>query len=571
MYHRCPILIVLALMALRALSAETLTSPQNSTSTPQAEEMTVVIGGLPISGTRVLPATEKSFRMKLSDTGQTVELFWKDLESNERRRVKKYFGLDEHDGRTVWGEKVRGARVHLASGKELVALPMPERNAYGHRAFKTCGAPLLLISEKDVQTEEPLDAYECDFYTPQEVYQRWLTQKPPAANDAAAYLALAKRCAEIELYHEALDNLKCAEIIDPRTRETQSEFRMMVLNEDARRSAMRVFQELEHAKLTENWLEASDILAKLDRNFPNSEYKSRWDAMRAKIEAGARQELKRNLIPLSYQIFLNLCDKEVMRSYKLDAKGNLVPAIPGKQITTTHGDIFRGTQTKAEFSGYVGLKCGDMELSISQKDILAMVDIQLETGDTSDVRRPTYDQILDYATNTKKRTGLKAELISALATKMNISDEKALEIFDSRITGARGHYEDGKLNVEANYGSIQEANYGKGSWLRPGAKSKPLFIDGARPQEPSKPDKDWLAETSDDPNVWWEHQSAETQIGILRAIAAEHIFRVKSVVEVPCEHCDSKGTYGVEQDDTHTTYRCPHCRGLGVVFKIRYE
>ena len=558
--------IILILIALTTLQACAETALENS-----SEEVTVVIGGIPICGTRVMPANEKSFRIKLSDTGQTVELFWKDLELNERRRVKHYYGMEERDGRAVWGEKVRGLRMHLASGKELVALPMPERNAYGNRALKTSGAPLLLVSEKEIQTEEPIEAYESDFYTPQEVYQRWLTQNPPANTDAAAYLALAKRCAGIELYHEALDNLKCAELIDPRTIETQREFRMQVITEDARHSAMKAFQQLEHAKLTDNWLEASELLDKLDRNFPNSEYKSRWDGMRATIEANARAELKRNLIPLSYRLLHNLIEKEVLRTYKLDAKGNLIAAIPGKQITTTHGDIFRGTLSKAEYSGYVALKVGEMELSISQKDIQTMVDIQLDQGDTSQILPPSYDQVLEYVSNTKKRTGLKAELIAALATHANITEEKALEIFDSRVTGRKAHYEDGKLNVEAAYASIQDASYGKGSWLRPGAKPRPLIVDGSTPPEPAKPDKDWLAESSDDPNVWWAHQKPQMQISILEAIAAEKVFRVKSVVEEPCPQCNGDGTHTVEQDENHTTYRCPTCRGLRVLFKIRYE
>jgi hypothetical protein len=544
-------------------------APAPASSAAATEEMIIVVGGIPISGTRVLPANDKTFRIKLSETGQVVELSWKDLEASERCRVKRYYGLDESDGRTVWGEKVRAVRLELASGKQFVAMPLPERDGYGQRAFKTAGAPLMLISANTIQSEERVDGWESDFFTPGEVYQRWLLEKPPSHTDAAAYIDLAHRCATIGLFHEALDNLKCAELIDPRTHDIQRDFRMMVIADDARRAALDLFQKLLRAKGADNWLEAEEILLKLDRNFPNSEFKSRWDGLRATVEAGVRMELKRSAVPLSYITMLNLLRKEVCRTFKIDAKGNLIPAFPGKQVTTTHGDIFRGTPVKADYTGYISLKVGDMELSIAEKDIMSIRDIDLDHGDTADIRRPTYDQVLEYVSDLKKRTCLKGEMISVIADRMNMPDEKVREIFDTR-GGRKAHYEDGKMTVEQGYVSIQDASYGKGSWLRTGTKMKPLIIEGKAPEQIHK-DKDQEAENSDDPNVWWAHQNAETQIEILRAIAAEKVFRVKNVLEEPCDQCQGSGSMVVNTADTHTVYRCPKCRGLTVIYKIRYE
>ena len=534
-----------------------------------ADEIVVVVNGYPVAGKRVLPANDKTFRLLLSDTAQTVELFWKDMEPMERRRVKQLYGLDEHDGRTVWGKKTMAVRLHLASGKDVIGLPVPNRNYGGRIALKTANAPLMLVPEDDIQSREPLEAFESEFYSPQEVYQRWMTEKPPGDQDAAAHNEMAHRCVVIGLYKEALDHLKCAEIIDPRTLEVNRDFRAMVVAEDARRATLEIYQKLLHAIMTEHFIDASDFLAKLDRNFPNSEFRSRWDGLRSKIEIGLKNELKASVIPLSYQVLLDLLQKEVCRTYKIDAKGNLVAAIPGKSITTNQGDVFTGTLAPSEYSNFIGLKVGDMLLSIARKDIKSMVDVQLDQGDTSDVRRPTFDQVFSYVIDTKKRTGLKQELIATLATKVNAPEDVVREVFDGRLTDGRARYEGGVLKKEKSYTIAQEIFYDKGSWLRQGVKTKPQILSGQAPEaEPGqKKDLDAEKEFSDDPNVWWEHQNSEMQIQILRALAAEFVFKATQVLEEKCYQCQGAGS----AQGAEIVYRCPICRGTGMLFRIRYH
>ena len=564
-------IVIAGLLAFRAFTADT---PTSNASPPgqDSDEIVVVLNGFPVLGRRVFPANDKTFKLVLSDSLQTVELYWKDLETMERIRIKQLYGLDEHDGRTVWGKKLTGLRLRLASGKEVIGLHLPDRDGAGRVALKTAHAPLMLVPEADIQSREKVEAFESEFYSPQEVYQRWVTEKPPGENDAAAHLDMARRCVTIGLYHESLEHLTCAEVIDPRTRESMREFRAMVLAEDARRATLELYQKLQHAIMTESFVEAADFLAKLDRNFPTSEFKSRWDALRPKIEVGLKTELKKQVIPLSYSVMTDLLRKEIFRTFKFDAKGNMVLAIPGKQIVTTHGDMFKGTLAPSGFSTCIGLKAGDMVISIEKKDIQSMTDVQLDQGDTSEVHRPAYDQVLAYVSDTKKRTGLKAEMIGILATKLKAPEESVREVFDGRIYDARAHYEDGKLKKEQSFTITQEASYGKGSWLRPGAKPKPRILEGKDPAEGArKRDESSEAEFSDDPGVWWEHQDPETQFEILRAIAAEHVFKVKKVIEDGCAVCGGQGTIAQGAEESRIVFRCPLCRGTGVLYKIRYE
>jgi hypothetical protein len=74
-------------------------------------------------------------------------------------------------------------------------------------------------------------------------------------------------------------------------------------------------------------------------------------------------------------------------------------------------------------------------------------------------------------------------------------------------------------------------------------------------------------ELSDDPEVWWKVQSHETKQRILRAFAAEKIFKVKEIKGQNCKECAGKG-YIVTGSEPVT---CTVCRGLKTMVVVIYE
>ena len=550
---------------------------------PGDDLIVVVMGGVPVEGFPVLPATEENFKLKLRDTSQTLTFRWNSLEDMERRRIKKLYGMEESSGRPVYGEKVAGARLRLVSGKTLDALPLPPSDANGQRAFRTANAPMLLIPAADIKSEEPLACYESDFFTKRDIYERWIQDKPPAPNDAAAYLELARKCATTGLFTEALDCLKSAEVIDPRTAETNRDLRVQIVAEQARAQALDIYETALRARGNKDFFTAAECLEKLDRNFPNSELKSRWDALRADIEKGAKQELRKRVTEMAYPVALELIRRQMARRLKLDAKGNVVASIPGKQISTTHGHIFRGTLQPSDGAGVLTLKVGDMELAIPRNEIVSVDDVDLSTG-VKEVPQ-SFDDLRDYVSDSRRPDGLKAQTIAAIARSLRgigVTEKDVREIFDHRLDRP-AIYVDGKIISNPVYASIQDAAYGKGSWLRDGATPLPLTPDDAdplastarprnskgQPYASGKPDEN--AELSDDPNVWWPAQTSDTQFAILRAISAEKIFSAK-VTELRCNECAGTGVVTISGPGNRpATYRCPQCRGLKVLFKITYE
>ena len=554
-----------------------IAQPENVAS---ADDVIVVVNGEPIIGKAILPATETDFKIKLADTGQVVALRWNTLESSERRRIKKQYGLEESGGRTAWGEKVTGARLHLASGRTMDVLPLPDRDFNGQRAFRTANAPLLMIPAADIKSEDAIPCYECDFYTKHEVYDRWLSDKPPASDDAAAHLELARKAATIGLYLEALDQLKSAEIIDPRTEGPNHDFKMEIIRSHARQQTLDLFERMQRANLTRDYFAAAECLEKLDRNFPNSEFKSRWDAMRAGIEAGCKTEVRKRVIQMSYTVALDLIQKQLARRVKVDAKGNIVPSLPGKQVTTSHGDIFRGTLIPGDGYGIVSLKVGEMNLTIPTREVVSIDDVDLSVG----VREVplTFDDLKDYVSDTRRPDGLKAQLVTTIARTLRgtgIAEKDVRDYFDRR-TNKDARYEEGRIISDPVYATIHDAAYGRGGWLRDGVKQLPLSDSAelttlrphnshAQPYANAKPVEN--PETSDDPNVWFANQSTDTQLSILRAIAAEKLFSSK-VTEERCNECAGTGTMTTAGPGGHPiTFRCPTCRGLRVLFKLTYE
>ena len=568
------------------------------TDTVGDDNITFVINAYPITGRPVLPADDKDFKIKLADSGQIMSFHWDDLvpkggDDSEKRRVQKLFGIEIQNGHKHWvgEEKIPGVRLYLVSGKTFEAMPLPDRDrpVQSLLAFKTSGSKLMLFHEYDIAKKETIEAFESDFYTPKEIYERWMLEKPPASDDAAAHLELAKKCANMELYRESLDQLKMAEIIDPRTEERNKDMRVQIIKADADKQTLDLYNSMLYRCGAQDWFGAADFLDKLDRNFPNAELKSRWDQKRAEIDKGKLTDHKKQVVFRAYMIAVDLVQNEVFKKIKVDKKGNVVPSIPGKQVTTKNGDIFRGPLSAPDEAGGFAMKVGDMNLTIAQKDILAITDIDLSEG-AGEVH-PSFDDMKDYVADTKRPDGLKAQMITQIAKALKMPEKDVRDIFDHRLD-QEGHYEDGHLSRNERYVTYHDAAYGKGSWLRDGAKPLPLLPNGGqlpgqqkqqqrRPQnggggggggqnqQNQQPPED--PEVSDDPNVWWANQTADTQFGILRAIMAEKVFKGTETDE-RCTDCAGKGIVSIPgAGNVPIDIRCTKCRGLQVLYKILYH
>lgn len=549
-------------------------------------EEVIVIGSAPTPGFPILPANETEFRFKLSITGQVVTLRWSDLEENERRRVQKVYGLEMKGAQKVIGDKIMAVRLHLNSGKSLEGLPLPERERPGFKAIKTANSPLLIIPEADIKAKEDVEAYEGDFFSPAEIYQKWLLEKPPSHTDAAAHLAMAQRVANIGLFGKALDHLQMAAAIDPRTADRNKEFREQLIQEDARSQVQTLYQRLLTAKNGGDWASAFYLMDQLDRNFPNSDYKSRWDMLRPQVEAGMKSELNKRVIQMAYTIASDLIQQKLFKKVRVDEKGNVVPSIPGKQITTRHGHVFMGTLESGDLGGEMVVKVGDVRTTIAAKDIVSVKDIDLSKA--AKEINPAFDDLKDWITDLSRPDGLKMQMIAKISQLVKEPETKIKEIFDTRLA-VEATYKDGVYKKTDVYVSLHDASYGKGSWVREGSKIAPLpqntqqnrarryrtqqqLAQGNLNALNQQDDPDENPDLTDEPAVWWKFQNTETQLGVLRAMAGEKVFAAKDVVKNPCYNCRGAGQITVMGGGgNNESARCPLCRGMGVLFKIVYR
>jgi tetratricopeptide (TPR) repeat protein len=548
-------------------------------------EEVIVVGSAPTPGFPILPANETEFRFKLSLTGQVVTLRWIDLEENERRRVQKLYGLEMKGAQKVIGEKIAGVRYLLNSGKMLEGMPLPERERPGQKAIKTAASPLLIIPEADIKSKEDIECYEGDFFSPAEIYQKWILEKPPSHTDAASHLAMAQRVANIGLFGKALDHLQMAAAIDPRTADRNKEFRQQLIEEDTRSQVQSLYQRLQQAKTASDWPSAYYLLDQLDRNFPNSDYKTRWDAMRPQIEIGMKSEIAKRVIQMAYTIASELVQQKLFKKVRVDEKGNIVPSIPGKQVTTRHGHVFMGTLESGEAGGNMVMKVGDVTTTISAKDVMSVKDIDLSKA--SKEINPAFDDLKDWVTDISRPDGLKMTMIAKISQLLKEPESKIKEIFDARLS-VEATYKDGIYTRSDTYVTLHDASYGKGSWLREGSKIAPLpqnttqnrsrryrqqqqLAQGNLNALQKQDDPDENPETTDDPSVWWKFQNTEIQLAVLRAMAAEKVFSAKKT-DLPCTACRGTGQVPIMASGGNLeNTRCPTCRGMGVLFKLMYR
>lgn len=550
------------------------------------QDVVIIIGGQPTPGKAVLPASETEFKYKLADSGVIVTLRWSDLADGERQRVQKIYGVVIQGSRKVVGEKVQGLRLQLESGKTIEGMHMAERDRNGFRAIKTPSS-LQMIPDREIKSQEAFDADIGDFMSSKEIYDRWMNEKPPGQNDAAAHYAMAQKAANIGLMNKALEHLQMAAVIDPRTEERYKDFRTQIIADNAKQQSWDMYTRMVQARNSGDFYTAWDILEQLDRNFPNSEYKSRWEGLRTELENGTKNELTKRVVQMSYGVALDLLQKQFYKKVKIDDKGNVVPSIPGKLVTTKQGRIFKGKLIDSPSEGDVVLKVGDTAITITGKDIMSVQDVDLSTSNK--LGTVTYDDLKDFITDLSRPDGLKTLMIARLAQMLKQPEAKVKEIFDNRLERT-GKYENGDLKMTTTFATLHDAYWGKGSWLRDGSQpaqvkqiDNPQNVKGNRKNDKNNNNGGGLqtnAQTdpkdnpdlTDDPLVWWKYQDSTTQMEVLKAMAAEKVFGAKEVLKSGCPTCH--GTSEVpayNSSGTLSTQRCPNCRGMGFLFRIIYH
>jgi hypothetical protein len=565
------IAVVAPLLIWRLAAVEMILRPE-----ARDEEIFIVVNNEPTSGRAVLPPTESEFKFRLTETGDVVTFRWSQLEENERRRVQKLYGMEIKDDRKVFGRKISGVRFLLEGRKCVEGLRLPDRDQPGRKAIRTATMPLLLVPERDITSEERIECYESDFYSPMQIYERMLGENPPGKDDAAAHLEFARQAALMGLHLKALDHLEMGRIIDPRTADLYKEMRQQLKTENEREQAMKLYLRMLQSMRGEDFITALKTLESLDRNFPYTEIRSRWDTLRTEIEAGAHTQLCRKIVPLCYRVMRQTIQRKFYQRYKVDDDGNVVPCVPGKQVTTNAGHIFRGTLVSGGGPGNdLKLKTDEMTLTIRGKDIATVQDVDLSIG----VAESTlgFEDMKRFICDLKSRDGLKQQMIAHVTRHMEVKESRVAAIFDRRRE-REGVYADGKMTKSPCYASQQDASYGLGSWLRDGARFVPYHKAAAlmrEPLQPRDPREKASADhtTVDDPEEWWKLMPVNDRLEILYAIAAEKVFHVTTLHQDECPTCAGEAVLNSEAEEGQTAKetRCPQCHGVGKFFRVSYE
>jgi hypothetical protein len=598
------------------------------------EEITIVINDDPINGWAVLPADEKGFKFKVKDTGDVVDFPWSVLSEFEKKRVQKIYRIqiDEEKNRVVSGRKVSGLKIKLDSGKEWIGMLIPERSKDGMTAIKTKDVPYMAISDRQIVSREEIELDEYDVYTPREIYDQYLLEHPPGKDDAAAHLEAAHKAATLGLFRAALDELNIAEIIDSRTAERTKDERGTFMQKFMEEEGDKLYGQLMRDFRAQDFWAAKDDADKFLRQFPNHTNRTRVEGMSQDIEKGMQVQLEQKVVQMCYVVSGTLLEKRCYSKIKVDLKGNKVPSIPGKQVITKAGDNFIGeivvpdsannqgddkapdqsqngqngqkspaerveatNVTAPDANGDIVMKIFDSRLNqmsnttltIRAADVMTVQDIDLAVG-AKEVT-PSFDELKTYVTDLSSDDGLKKQMIVYIAKLLkNVPEDHIREIFDKRLEKTATYEGHGRVQISKNWAVMHDAFYGKGSWLRDGAKPLPSPFSQLQPrvnglnwwqrvnnqvqqQQNQVNLQDSTPEMTDDPEIWWKFQDLPTHVAILKAIMAEKLFSAEPPISVPCKQCNHKGTISVQGPDGYIDIRCPACRGLGEFYKIRYK
>jgi tetratricopeptide (TPR) repeat protein len=569
----CAAWVLAALLA--AFAGTCFGAAEGTPGLDEIKDVTIVVAGEPYTGSLLPPPTESEFRFRWAETKDVLAFRWSSLEETERRRVQKLFGIEiaETGERLVWGETLPAVRFRLTNRKTIEGYEVPERALPGYRCLKTA-TQVVQIPEQEIEAEDKIEKRESDLFSPEEGYDRLVVRKPPSLDSAGDHLYLAMECAKMGLYGQAIDHLEMAKTIDPRTEERTAEFRGELLLKHEESQATKLYYQIVLALNGGRYGAALDKCNTFLRNFPSAERRTKIEAMLPEITEKAQVDLTKQVIFMYYGLVNDLINLRLARRTKVDVNGRAVPVIPGKQITTRHSRIMRGT-LKSESPELVEIQQGDMTIQVPRADILTMTDVDLSKA--ARTVNPTLAELKAYVTDAAG--GIGKDVAMRISQVLSLDEAKIREIWDGRLAQT-AVYEAGTLKTTPCYATLHTATYGKGSWLRDGVSlpqaqgqtNLPRRNQRTRYGAQTQTDPQNVPpEYSDDPEIWWTVQSAETKANILKAMCAEKLFKVKEVIQRPCHECAGTGVITIWSGGTTELVPCPACRGLRVTFHLLYR
>jgi hypothetical protein len=213
----------------------------------------------------------------------------------------------------------------------------------------------------------------------------------------------------------------------------------------------------------------------------------------------------------------------------------------------------------------VQIQRDELLIDVPRKSIRAMQDVDLSRG--VKMVPPTYAELKAYVTD--RDGGLGGDLVKRISDTLSIKPSEVREIWNTRFKQT-ARYEDGELIKSPLYVTKRYAHWGKGSWLRDGVTQarNPASRRRGRTSRNQQQQQRIHPEYSDDPNVWWLAQYGETKFAILKAMAAEKLFRVKEYKHRVCPECGGRGAVW---SGGGNNMRCPLCRGLKVLTTVIYH
>jgi tetratricopeptide (TPR) repeat protein len=507
---------------------------------PLDQEVTVLIGGEPFAGKILPPVDRESFRFKLTETGDVMDFRWSALEPAEAKRLQKLAGLEVREtGQVVFGEEIPCALFMLKNGKALWGLELPGRAISGYRCLKTA-TTVIQVPEHEIQDIRTVYKRESELFGAQEVYDRLLAEKPPT-EDAGQHLTFARTCFQIGLYDKALDHLDLAQVLDSKVAEMYADFRIEAVAQHAEKMAQRAFHAVMRAKNREEYITALDLAQRLREQFPNTAWARKLESYIPELDEKATQYFKRRVVYLYHWYFQELILEKIAERVRVDRDGNPVPAKPGKQVSTKAGHLLKGALVSLSQDEIV-LDTGQTQVRVPMEEVASIRDVNLAPYHKTVA--PTFSQLRDYVTDTSR---LGTDIVRRIAEQLKVEEQRVQDAWNSRFD-LYAEYRNGQLHKEPAYATTHEANYGSGSWLRPGVK-----LNGQGGKHPA---------LSNDPDVWWTIQPYTNRTMILRALAAEAHFEVQATYGRTCPECGGEGRlrlYGVAGGVQYIL--CPTCRG----------
>ncbi len=551
----------------------------------------IVVAGQPLKGFLKPPATDSGFEFELEGTAERITIKWKDLDASQRTRIRRQFGMPEEEaaqGERKWGKVVKIVRLNLKSGRSVEGVELPHRAKAGYRCLQS-STMVIQVAKGDIKSEEVTEKRESEIYKAEQVYDRMLLENPPRDNSASDHMAFVPKLMEMGLYDRALEHLRMANTIDPRTASRTEKMKAEILANMDSQMAQKLHQAILKDSNRQDFVAALEKLDRFARNYPKHELLASLEARRPEWERNRERDFKKDVVKRYYALANDLIKKKLGQRVKVDEKGQLVPPIPGKQISTVDGKVYRGPLVE-EKEDVIVISQNNEQVEISRKEIRHVRDVDLSTSHKS--INPTFALLRAYASG-----ALGKEIVTKIALDLKAEESKVAEAWESRFQ-KRTVIEDGRRKVSPSYAVVHEADYDAGTWLRGsvGAKSGPpknrtrnsqnnrnrkntgnkRYRSGSSGSQTTGMNlpRDQRAEAmvSTDPEVWWSVQNSERRLKILRAIAAEAFFHVKKVEDRRCPTCAGRGaleSFGAT--GKRVLNRCPTCRGRKSLVNIIYD